>query len=100
MYSFEMNNHVSAGISRKVVCQALNLAALIPPSTAEVERSFVEFNINVFLRKRLLSENLTHYMRIWNFSKILTSSEFEKIQSHLLQAEGTKTSCHLRFISG
>ena len=56
----------------------LNLAALIPPSTAEVERSFslVKF-ICTRLQARLTQENLSHCMRIGKFRSLMQKDHKE-----------------------
>ena len=73
------------------ITTVLVLAALIPPSTAEVERSFSLMNLILTpLRKRLLPENLGHCMRICKFRK-LTDADFDEILKRWLVGEGTKT---------
>ena len=50
------------------IIKIIEMAALIPPSTAEVERSFSLMNfISTPLHKRLSAENLGHCMRIYKF---------------------------------
>ena len=50
------------------IIKIIEMAALIPPSTAEVERSFSVMNlVSTPLRKRLSDENLCHCMRICKF---------------------------------
>ena len=71
----------------------LKLAALIPPSTAEVERSFSLMNLILApLRKRLLPENLSHCMRICKFPRALSDFDYKEILQHWLLGEGTKSS--------
>ena len=71
----------------------LKLAALIPPSTAEVERSFSLMNLILApLRKRLLPENLSHCMRICKFPRALLDFDYKEILQHWLLGEGTKSS--------
>ena len=56
------------------------LAALIPPSRAEVERSFSLMNLILTpLQKRLLLENLSHCMRIRKFPRALSDSNYKEI---------------------
>ena len=53
------------------IMKILTLGALVPPSTAEVERSFGLMKpICRKLRNRLLTENLSHCMRICKFRDI------------------------------
>ena len=62
------------------ITKLLKLAALIPPSTAEVERSFLLMNLILTpLRKRLLPENLSHCMHICKFPRALSDSNYKKI---------------------
>ena len=58
------------------ITKIIETAALIPPSTAEVERSFSLMNlISTPLRKRLTAENLGHFMRICKFPRSLTETD-------------------------
>jgi len=70
----------------------LNLAALIPPSTAEVERSFSLMKlICTHLRNRLSQENLGNCMRICKYNDTLTDEDYKEIMKLWLSAEDTKT---------
>ena len=73
------------------ITKVLKLAALIPPSTAEVERSFSLMKlICTRLRNRLLTENLGHCMRICKF-RDLNYLDYDKIMEKWLTAENTKS---------
>ena len=75
------------------ITKLLKLAALIPPSTAEVERSFSLMNLILTpLRKRLLLENLSHCMHICKFPRALSDANYKKILQHWLLGEETKSS--------
>ena len=64
------------------ITKIIEMAALIPPSTAEVERSFSLMNlISTPLRKRLSAENLGHCMRICKFPRSLTENDYQQILS-------------------
>ena len=66
------------------------LGSLIPPSTAEVEQSFRLMKlICAGVRNRLLTENLSHCMRICKF-RDLTADEYEQILRLSLKADETK----------
>ena len=68
----------------------LNLAALIPPSTAEVERSFSLMKlICTRLRSRLSQENLGRSMRICKF-RDLTETDIKAIFDKWMNADSTK----------
>ena len=70
----------------------LCLAALIPPSTAEVERSFsLRKLISTRLRNRLSPENLSHCMRICKFHRELSDEDFNLIMMRWLDADETKS---------
>ena len=70
----------------------IEIAALIPPSTAEVERSFSLMNlISAPLRKRLSAENLGHCMRICKFPRSLTKNGYQQILSRWLEGAETKS---------
>ena len=63
------------------------LAAIIPGSTAEVERSFSLMNrLNTDSRSHLTSENLTHLMRICHFKQKI---DFDGVLKLWLKAEDT-----------
>ena len=82
----------SASNTHSTISRILNIAALIPPSTAEVERSFSLMNlISTPLRKRLNQESLSHCMRICKFPRELTDSDYKEIMQRWLKGEGTKT---------
>ena len=75
------------------VTTLLKLAALIPPYTAEVERSFSLMNLILTpLRTRLLPENLSHCMHMCKFPRALSDSDYKEILQHWLLGEGTKSS--------
>ena len=74
------------------ISKIIEMAALIPPSTAEVERSFSRMNlISTPLRKRLSAENWGHCMRICTFPRSLTENDYQKILSRWLEGVGTKS---------
>ena len=74
------------------ISKIIEMAALIPPSTAEVERSFSRMNlISTPLRKRLSVENWGHCMRICTFPRSLTENDYQKILSRWLEGVGTKS---------
>ena len=67
------------------------MAALIPLSTAEMERSFSLINlISTPLRNRLSAKNLGHCMRTCKFLRILTENDYQQILSRWLEGAGTK----------
>ena len=67
------------------------MAALIPLSTAEMERSFSLINlISTPLRNHLSAKNLGHCMRICKFLRILTDNDYQQILSRWLEGAGTK----------
>lgn len=71
--------------------KVLKLAALIPPSTAEVERSFSLMKlICTPLRKSLKNVNLGHCMRI-SLHGSLTDEDYEEILDKWLGADDTKS---------
>ena len=69
----DFNVTCPSGNRRKSLSSStVEMASLISPSTAEVERSFSLMNlISTPPRKRLSAENLGHCMRIWNFQEVL-----------------------------
>ena len=74
------------------ITKIIEMATLIPPSTAEVERSFSLINlISTPLCKRLSAENLVHCMRICTFPRSLTENDYQKILSRWLEGVGTKS---------
>ena len=67
------------------ITKIIEMAALISPSTAEVERSFSLMNlISTPLRQRLSAENLGHCMRICKFPRSLTENDYQQILSRWL----------------
>ena len=94
-YTFEtmlqswVNN--SASTRHPDMTKLMILAALIPPSTAEVERSFSLMKlICTRLRNRLSQENLSNCMRICKFRK-LTDDDYVAIFNRWLGADDTKS---------
>lgn len=78
------------GLKHPVITQMLEYTALIPPSTAEVERVFSTMKlISTRLRKSLTSVNLSHCIRISKFRK-LKDDDFRKILQLWLNADETK----------
>ena len=80
------------------IIKIIEMAALIPPSTAEVERSFSLMNlVSTPLRKHLSDENLGHCMRICKFPRSLTENDYQQILSRWwLEGAGTKSkSCRI-----
>ena len=81
-----------AASQHTTITRILNFAALIPPSTAEVERSFSLMNlISTPLRKRLSQESLGHCMRICKFPRELTDADYKEIMRRWLKADDTKS---------
>ena len=79
------------GSKHLVVTKMLEYAALIPPSTAEVERVFSTMKlICTRLRKSLTSVNLSHCIRISKF-RDLTDNDYSEILRIWLSAEDTKS---------
>ena len=73
------------------ITKLLTLAALIPPSTAEVERSFSLMKlVCTRLRNRLLTETLSHCMHICKFQEF-TEEDYQEILKKWLDADDTKT---------
>ena len=80
----------AAAINHPNVSKILTIAALIPPSTAEVERSFSLMKlISTRLRNRLKQENLSHCMRICKYHKELDESDYQQILKKWLKAADT-----------
>ena len=74
------------------IIKIIEIAALIPLSTAEVERSFSLMNlVSTPLRKHLSDENLGHCMRICKFPRSLTENDYQQILSRWLEGAGTKS---------
>ena len=74
------------------ITKIIEMTALIPLSTAEVERSFSLMNlITTPLRKRLTAENLGHCMRICKFPRSITETDYQQILSRWLEGAGTKS---------
>ena len=74
------------------ITKIIEMAAVIPPSTAEVERSFSLMNlISTPLRKRLSAENQGHCTRICKFPRSLTENDYQQILSRWLEGAGTKS---------
>ena len=79
------------GTKHPTVSLMLEYAALIPPSTAEVERAFSTMKlICTRLRKTLTTNNLSHCIRISKFRE-LTDDDFRKMIEIWLSAENTKS---------
>ena len=73
------------------VSRMLEYAALIPTSTAEVERIFSTMKlICTRLRKSLTSTNLGHCIRVSKFRK-LKDNDYRKILDKWLSADDTKS---------
>ena len=73
------------------VSRMLEYAALIPPSTAEVERIFSTMKlICTRLRKSLISTNLGHCIRVSKFRE-LKDDDYRKILDKWLSADDTKS---------
>ena len=88
----DFNVTCPSGNRRKSLSSStVEMASLISPSTAEVERSFSLMNlISTPPRKRLSAENLGHCMRICKFAGSLTENDYQQILS-LLEDAGTKS---------
>ena len=77
------------------ITKIIVMATLIPPSTAEVDRSFTLMNlISTPLCKRLSAENLGHCMRICKFPRSLTKNVYQQILLLWLEGAGTKSKSH------
>ena len=74
------------------ITKIIEMAALAPQSTAEVERSFSVKNlISAPLLKDLSAENLGHCMRICKFPRSLTENDHQQIISRWLEGAGAKS---------
>ena len=81
----------NASVRHPDITKVLELAALIPPSTAEVERSFSLMKlICTRLRNRLSNDSLSHCMRICKFRK-LVNEDYSNILQRWLSADDTKS---------
>ena len=94
-YSFEvmLKQWAESGCTNRHpdIMRILNLVALIPPSTAEVERTFRPMKlICTKLRNRLSQENLGACIRIGKFRE-LTEKDFHSIMEKWLKADDTKS---------
>ena len=79
------------GLKHSDVTKMLNYAALIPPSTAEVERVFSKMKlICTRLRKSLKPETVGHSIRVSKFRE-LTDGDYKLIIAKWLSAENTKS---------
>ena len=82
------------------ITHILSLAALVPPSTAEVERSFSLMKlISTRLRNRLTSENLGHCMRICTFHRELSDEDFNSIMIRWLDVDETSLKGTFEFLT-
>ena len=80
----------NASVLHPDITKLIIIAALIPPSTAEVERSFSLMKlVCTRLRNRLSSETLSDCMRICKF-RPLNSDDYQHILEKWLQADDTK----------
>ena len=69
------------------ITKIIEIAALIAPSVAEVERSFSLMNLtSTPLCKRLSVENLGGFMTICKFPRSLTENDYQQILSRWLGA--------------
>lgn len=74
------------------ITRLLTLAALVPPSTAEVERTFSLMKlICMRLQNRLKQSNLANCMRICKFPVVLDDSDYANILKLWLEADETKS---------
>ena len=94
-YSFEvmLKQRAESGCENRHpdITRILNLEPLIPPSTAEVERTFSLMKlICTKLRSRLSQENLGPCIRIGKFRE-LTEKDFHSIIEKWLKADYTKS---------
>ena len=94
-YSFEitLKEWAESGCESRhpVISKILNLAALIPPSTAEVKRTFSLMKlICTKLRNRLSKENLGVCIHICIFRE-LTENDFHSIMGKWLEVDDTKS---------
>ena len=82
---------LSRGFGTKHPTVLLEYAALIPPSTAEIERAFSTMKlICTRLRKTLTTNNLSHCTRISKFHE-LTDDDFRKMVQIWLSTENAKS---------
>ena len=84
---------VQAGLNdcHKDVSAILKLAALIPPSTAEIERSFSLMKlICTPIRKQLDTHNMAQCMRICQYGP-LNDTDYDEILRRWLEADKTKS---------
>ena len=72
------------------ITEIIEMAVLIPPATAEVERSFSFMNLISNMPKRLSAENLCHCMGICKFPRSLTKNDYQQILLRWLEGAGTK----------
>ena len=75
------------------------LAALVPPSTAEVERSFSLMKlICTKLRKRLLNEDLSAPMRICKYTREINYKEIMELwlKAEEMSTKKRRIGCRLR----
>ena len=78
------------------ITEIIEMAVLIPPATAEVERSFSFMNLISNMPKRLSAENLCHCMGICKFPRSLTENDYQQILLRWLEGAGTKSkSCRI-----
>ena len=94
-YSFEvmLKQRAESGCENRHpdITRILNLEPLIPPSTAEVERTFSLMKlICTKLRSRLSQENLGPCIRIGKFRE-LSKKDFHSIIEKWLKADYTKS---------
>ena len=74
------------------ITKITEMAALIPKSIAEVERSFSLMNlISTPLHKHLSTENLGHCMRICKFPRSLTENYYQQILLQWMEGVETKS---------
>ena len=73
------------------------MAALIPPSNAEMGRSFSLMNlISTPLPKRLSAENLGHCMSVCKSPRSITKNDYQQILSQWLEGDTIKSkSCRI-----
>ena len=82
----------AAAVRHPDMTRLLEIAALIPSSTAEVERSFSLMKLtSTRLRNRMNQETLRDCMRICKFYHELDETHYRKILEKWLKAEDTKS---------